>query len=457
MSSIDFRLRGAGFHLCCLALLLAPSPAEGRGGDDPQWHVSPALVDSGDAVDGFPLIELKPSPHTTALVSGKLRVSFSGTALTPAAEERLMRCDKGLGIPAPLCEEPGSEIYFPIDLAPLCPSGDCYLAGHGADPSGSSGRSAIIHKRTTVPQMSKLLTPDATGAALLLAQDGDAMPSGGGATFAAINHVAVGGPYIVYAGLGSGGLSGVYLYDTVAQTRSRVVDSTMPRPRSPGNFGNPTALAIQISAGDWEVAWSDSAGVYVTSIETDVTIEQPIAAGDSYAVDRTLASSFSRVSFWGGTDRLVTNCVNQLGAFGIYSASRAAPGVIARHADGETSIPGGSGNFLHTQDGSGFGDTLFFVGFDDEFNFAGVFADLDLADGPVEAVFRSGNPVAFPGGETRFVGFASPNVGSALASGFGAILTDFSGGSRAIVLVRRALLLADFEEGDFSEWSSHVP
>lgn len=430
------------------------------------WFFVATFVSEQDVIDAQTVQDIRFPVHSAVIGDANVKVRMTFIAEVPAGdlratlggtEDRLVGCEKSLVVPPPPCQEPESAISFNLDDVAICESGNCQAPEIAGDSSGASGRSALLLQNVFPPQLTKIVATDANGDPLIVAEEGDPMPAGGGATFTSLSHVAVGGDRIAYSGSGTGGLAGVYLYDALTQTHSRVVDSTLPRPRAAGNFSDAGALAMHLAAGGWEIAWTDGAGVYVTTAGTAGTIEQPIAAGDSYGAGRIVRSPFNWVAFWPGTDRLITTCFSQFFTYGVYSASRAAPGTIARHADSETPIPGGTGNFSSTQRGSASGDTLFFEAFDASFAFLGVFVDAAVADGPVTPVLRVDEPVTIAPGDTRIVDSLSVNPGSALAPGVGAFLTYFTDGSGAVVAARQPLLIADFEENDLDEWSGHQP
>jgi hypothetical protein len=446
------------------AVVVACLLLAGRLSGDGHYALVPVKVT--DLQLGGDLVQEFLFPATYALCnSGRLQISAmveSAALIEPSA----MRCDAG---PADAIDVCGSASQLSFDLSdPVlgCTEGaNCTTPAFSAsiDELTCSGYLAgAVIQNTFPPQEPKLIGWNSENATVLIEEVGGLIPSGGGATFQNLSYVATRDPYVVYTGSSAGGLSGVYVYDRETASKSRILDTTMPRPRSPGNFGGANSVAMASLPGCAAcVAVTDSQGAYVVDLEMpfapDGAVEQPIAVGDTYAPGRVLGPILGGVGFWPGTDRVHVTAFNPFFFTGVYSASRAAPGAIVRHADSETPLPRGGGNFGNVQRASAREDTLFLEGFGSAGTFLGVYADESLADGPVVPALLKNQSVELPGGTSLVVASVSVGQGSALDGGVAALLTYFTGGRSGVVYARRTLLVADFEENDLLEWSSAVP
>ena len=232
----------------------------------------------------------------------------------------------------------------------------------------------------------------------------------------------------------------------------RIADSTMPRPRSPGNFTGASSTDLFEVGGEVWVAWADGAGAYTAPVDLSAPPTQPAATGDPYAAGRNLHGPLNQVSYW-EPGRLVFRGVSETLQDGIYSVALASPGVIVRHADNETTtLAEGTGSFGALQSPSGAGDTLLFEAFSSSFVYLGAFADRDLADGPVTPFLLRNNPL-----DGKTVQTVVVNKRSVVRGGEVASLVYFTNATGGIYLFTEAPLIADFEENDFSEWSAVVP
>jgi len=413
---------------------------------------------TGDSFEGQTLAEIE-YPMVPGICGGS-RASITMIAgFSGEPDPMFSHCEGDLSNPRPICEAADSEILFDVnDPGVSCSSGDCTWSSiaASADEATCGGyRGAAVLGNLFPPAEQKVVTFEAGGLVAVVAAEGDALPDGGGATITTLGATAVAGDKVFFAASGTGGRSGLYVYNAVGGTITTIADDQDPRPRSPGNFDGATSVDAVVTPGGVEVAWSDGVGVYVAPADLSSLPTQPIAQGDPYAAGRNVRGPFNQVSFWPGTDRVVAQGYSQTFAGGIYSASESAPGVVARHADNETPVPGGTGTFSTSQNPSAAGDTLFFEGFDGVF--LGVYGDTDLADGPVQPVLLRNDSFPIPGVGVKTVQSPATSKRSVYASGRAILLVYFTDATAGIVGLQKVLLVAGFNGGDFAEWSSHVP
>lgn len=281
--------------------------------------------------------------------------------------------------------------------------------------------------------------------ATLIAQVGDPIPEGGGASFLAfLSDVAIGATHAIFVGYGPAGLEGIYSYRLSDGLLARVADSTQPRPRGAGTF----AALSSVAADATRVAWTDAAGAYVAPLDGSSAPVQPAAQGDSYAPGRALRAVFGQVVIDG--PRVVFQGTSEAFASGIYEAEIAAPGTVARVADDETPVPEGAGNFGLLQNPAAAGDRVLFEGFSATFQYLGTYE----SKAGVPGVFlRRNDPLLGKLVQTAVVGSRGVTHGGGHVS----MAVYYTDGTTAFVVAYEVLLLADFEEGDLSEWSSHLP
>lgn len=286
-----------------------------------------------------------------------------------------------------------------------------------------------------------------SGLEYALAEAGDAMPDSDPAdTFSQFGRVATGPEDAGFIGTGALGLAGVYVYDLgagAAGSPVRLVDTSQARPA--GGSGNYAGLT-SISIDEDRLLFTDAAGVYLAPSDGSGAPTVVAKSGDSWGAG-TLTGGFTNVTFWG--DRALFNAASG-GISGVFVVDLGTS-TLSTIANGTTPIPGGVGNFGHTQNPSGLGSTVVFEGFNASFVFDGLFAwrDATLLD-----VIRKGQVVdartVFAAGLSRH---AVVEGGDTIA--FALFFTD---DSSAVAFASFRLLFGDgFESGDLLTWSDSSP
>jgi hypothetical protein len=370
------------------------------------------------------------------------------------------RCSTELDGSPTGCDAGSSEIYFDLDDPVVgCSTGTCSwtaFAAPGGEVPCNESRCSMVISNTFPPAEPQLVTAAAGGAPVVVVAEGDPLPLPGNPTATNVLASATDGEHVVFSATATGGHSGLFFWE-IGGGLSVLFDDGDPRPRSPGNFTAATSIDLRRTGSGTEVIWADGAGIYVAPLDLSTAPVQPVATGDPYATGRTVKGSFDEVGFWPGTDRIVFRAASHFFAYGTFSVSRAAPAMIARHADNETPIPGGTGNFVNCQRPSGRDDLVLFECFGPT-GLLGLYADPTVAEGGVEIAALKGDSISGPGpGPSKVIASIATHRHSLIRRDEASVLTYFTDGSSDMVRLRRVLFAADFEENDLLEWTVHLP
>ena len=402
------------------------------------------LLQIGDLIQGETVTDLR-NPLVPVRCDGRLERVWNFTEYAGEPEPILTRCE--LGAPSrrpsatPRSRAWGSTWISRIGSHQPDFYWDSLDAASGETCDGGGAAAAILGELNSPGDLFGVVA-DPDGAHTVFVEEGDLIPDGGGATFIALGAVATAGNYVAFSGSGAGGVGGVYVYDRTLGTLTRIVDSTMPRPRSPGNFTGASSTDLFEVGGEMWVAWADGAGAYTAPVDLSAPPTQPAAVGDPYAAGRNLHGPLNQVSYW-EPGRLVFRGVSETLQDGIYSVALASPGVIVRHADNETTtLAEGTGSFGALQSPSGAGDTLLFEAFSSSFVYLGAFADRDLADGPVTPFLLRNDPL-----DGKTVQTVVVNKRSVVRGGEVAALVYFTNATGGVYLFTRSALDRRFRGG----------
>jgi hypothetical protein len=296
------------------------------------------------------------------------------------------------------------EIGGPRDLQVVLPAADGALFGH------SSSGAVTIHSKVgsdslvpgTTAKHGSVLTPyrlsltlkpalkadygfwgSSTNALFLGSNDdfspivkvGDPVPGRPGLNFNFLStQIPVTPKYAGFVG-SSVGVSGAYVFERESGNTYPVLENVWAL--------SPYGIVSSIDLDGEKVAVASEQALSLTDASGSGPVHVLVPAGAVYAPGASL-SAFSEVNLHG--DRIAFRAAGTKGATGAFLTDLA--GTVQKIVDGDTPIPGGSGNFGFVQQIGLSDDMVAFIGFDRLFQQAGLFAYLG---GEIVPIARPGD------------------------------------------------------------------